>query len=211
MMKLISEKLLRRVWFAMMTLLALSTLMPGISAADSMSGVGDLTITTLDTSAQKTLELSGAVGANQTDLAAIDPCATKAKDALTAGQQHMARAMTYSDPVKKLNDSVNACFDNIQTISALVTFPTFNFTQMFETLLKQLIERLVNEVIMKICAAATGAWNSAVGNAIDTLNNGINQSGINTFGNVVTVGPAPVNPAPMAPAPLNTPSAIPGL
>jgi hypothetical protein len=208
-MKFISQKLLLSVWSLIMALLML---MPGISAADSMSGVGDLTITTLDASAQKTLELNGVVGANQTELAAIDPCATKAKDSLTEGQQHMARSMTYSDSVKKLNDSVNTCLDNIQTISAVFNLPTsFNFTQMFETILKQLMEKLVNEVIMKICAAATGAWNSAVGNAINTLNTGINQSGINTFGSVVVVGPAPPGPAPAAPAPASPPSAIPGL
>lgn len=206
MMKFIFHKLL------IITGLAWMALQPGLCAADSMSGVGDLTITTLDAAAQKTLEANGVVGANQTDNAKIILCADKAEKAADDGRKGMATTMTTSDHVQKLNDSVNACLANIQQISAIVNLPTsFNFTQIFETILKQLMERLVNEIIMKICAAATGAWNSAVGNAIDTINLGVNQSGINTFGSFVSVGPAPVSPAPMAPAPMNPPSAIPGL
>ncbi len=204
-MKSLAGKLVLSVW------LVLTAFAPGICAADSMSGLGDLTITTLDASAQNTLIWNGVIGANQTENAAVDDCAKKAAVAGKQKREDMSSVMTYSDPVKKLNDSVNTCFANIQTISVALNFPTISFTAMFETLLKQLLDRLVNDIIMKICAAATGAWNSAVGNAIDTLNSGINQSGVNTFGSVVTVGPAPVSPAPVAPAPLIGPSAIPGL
>jgi len=204
-MKSFAEKLLLSAW------LALTVLAPGICAADSMSGLGDLTITTLDASAQNTLMLNGVIGANQTENAAINDCSQKATDAGKKKREDMSSVMTYSDPVKKLNDSVNTCFANIQTISVALNFPTISFTAMFQAALKQLLDRLVNDIIMKICAAATGAWNSAVGNAIDTLNSGINQSGVNTFGSVVTVSPAPMSPAPAAPAPLIGTSAIPGL
>ena len=205
-MKLISEKLLLSVGLAFMALL------PGVCLADSMSGVGDLTITTLDLTAQKTLEANGVIGANQTDNAKIILCVEKAEKAGEDKRKGMATTMTTSSHVQKLNDSVNACLANIQTISAALNLPTsFSFTELFEAILKQLMEKLVDEIIMKICAAATGAWNSAVGNAIDTLNTGVNQSGINTFGNFVNVGPAPVSPAPYVPVPANPPSAIPGL
>src|SRR6185295_2878706 len=101
MMKLINNKLLLSVW------LAFATLMPGICTADSMSGIGDLTITTLDASAQKTLELNGVVGANQTDNAVIDDCAKKATETGKKKRENMSAAKTHNDSVKKLNDSVN--------------------------------------------------------------------------------------------------------
>ncbi|MCH8621307.1 hypothetical protein [Undibacterium sp. TS12] len=193
----------------------LGALLPGVSVADGMSGVGDLTITTLDVSAQKILAANGVVGATQVDMSLIDDCAKKKKDAGDDAKKAMATSLTPSDTAKKLNDSVNACFANIQMISMAFNLPTsFSFTELFEQILKQLIEKLVDEVIMKICAAATGAWNSAVGNAINTINSGINQSGINTFGTFVSVGsppPAPMAPASVAPAPVSPPSPIPGL
>lgn len=192
--------------------LALMVMQPGICTADSMSGVGDLTITTLDSTAQKILAANGVLGANQTDNAKIVDCSVKAEDAGDKLRKGMATAMTHSDPVNKLHNSVNACLANIQTISLAFSLPTsFNFTQLFEAILKQLMEKLVDEIIMKICAAATGAWNSAVGNAISTINSGVSQSGVNTFGNFVNVAPAPVNPAPFAPIPSSSPSGIPGL
>jgi len=192
--------------------LALMVMQPGICTADSMSGVGDLSITTLDSAAQKILAANGVLGANQTDYAKIVECSDKAADASDKLRKGMATAMTPSDPTKKLNNSVNACLANIQQISLAFNLPSgISFTLLFQTILKQLMEKLVDEFIMKICAAATGAWNSAIGNAINTINSGVSQSGIDTFGNFVNAVPVPVSPSPFAPAPANPPSGIPGL
>lgn len=191
----------------------LSLLVPAICFADSMSGVGDLTITTLDSTAQQVLAANGVLGATQTDTTKIVSCTTDMDKAGLDSTKDVATLLTPSSTTQKLDDSVNKCFARIQDISAMFNLPTsLSLTQLFETILKQLIARLVDEVIMKICTAATSAWNAAVGNAVNTINSGINQSGVNTFGNFVNVqstsGSSP--PPPMS-APAMPASAIPGL
>lgn len=191
---------------------ALACLLPAWAYADSMSGVGDLSIATLDSEAQKQLAAAGMVGANITANASIVDCNTKAKAAIEIKNKDMAAIMTTSDPTKKLQDGISSCLEKIQTISAAISFPaSLSFTALFEAALKQLREKIINEIVMKICTSATNAWNNAVNNAIGTINSGINQSGVNTFGDFVSVSNVPVNPAPKINTPFLTPSNIPGL
>lgn len=187
---------------------------PSMADADSMSGVGDLVINTLDADAQKILAANGVLGANQISNARITDCADKAKTAEVNFRRGMATALTSADPVKKLHDGINACLQKIKDISNAIELPSgFSFTQLLSKILKQLTDKIVDDIIMKICTTATNTWNSAVNNAVDTLNTGINQSGVNTFGDFVSVSasPAPASSAPLYVAPLAKPSSIPGL
>lgn len=205
------------------TLILAMSVMPVLASADSVITVGavgsvDSPLVTIDVNTQKAMRAAQTFGSNEVKARTLNNCGTLVDKAMSDAGKNVAVAAAPGDPVKKFNDSINSCLDNIQTISMLFNLPTsFSFTAAFEAILNQLIEKLVSEIIMKICAAATGAWNSAVNNAVNTVNSGINQSGVNTFGTFVSVGtgspppPAPKAPAPMAPAPMKSLSTIPGL
>lgn len=197
-------------------LLALNFMLVWVCAlpvqADSMSGVGDLVINTLDADTQKILAANGVLGANQSNNAKIVDCNDKAKNATVLFQRGMATVMTPADPVKKLNDGINACLKTIKDIADAVDLSSgLSFTELLTKILKQLRDKIIDEVVMKICTSATNAWNSTVNNAIDTLNTGINQSGVNTFGDFVSVSPAPAPAAPVFAGSVTKPSIIPGL
>ncbi|MFZ6711290.1 hypothetical protein [Undibacterium sp. TC9W] len=196
--------------------------MPVMASADSVSTVGavgsvDSSVPVLDANTQKNMRASNSLGTSETNARSQKNCGSQMDTAINNSAKNVATAAAPGDPVKRFNDSINSCLANIQTISLMTSFPTFNFTAAFEALLNQLVDKIINEIIMKICAAATGAWNSAVNNAVNTVNSGINQSGVNTFGNFVNVGTAPANPppayspAPPPAAPAQSQSTIPGL
>lgn len=191
------------------------SIMPVMVRADSGSPVGavgaiDSSLPVLDANTQKTMRAANTLGSSEAKARMQSDCGNKIDLAITKSAQNMATAAAPGDPVKRFNDSIKSCLDNIQMISVAFNLPTsFSFTAAFEAILNQLIDKLVNDIIMKICAAATGAWNSAVSNAVNTVNSGVNQSGVNTFGSFVNVGPAPVSPPPSySPAP--PPAAAPG-
>jgi hypothetical protein len=198
-------------------------IMPAMVRADSVSTVGavgsvDSSLVILDANTQKNMRASNALGTSETKARTQKNCGNDMDDAINKSSRNMATAAAPGDPVKRFNDSINSCLNNIQLISVAFNLPTsFSFTAAFEAILNQLIDKLVNDIIMKICAAATGAWNSAVSNAVSTVNSGINQSGVNTFGSFVSVGsgpssPPPVySPAPPPAAPAQSQSTIPGL
>ena len=196
---------------------------PVMVRADSVVPVGatgpvDSSLTVIDANTQKSLRSTSGYGASEAKGLAQYDCNNRNKNAINLASQEVAVVAAPGDPVKRFNDSINSCLNNIQLISVAFNLPTsFSFTAAFEAILNQLIDKLVNDIIMKICAAATGAWNSAVSNAVNTVNSGINQSGVNTFGNFVSVGPPPVSPppayspAPPPAAPSKSQSTIPGL
>ncbi|MFZ6639514.1 hypothetical protein ACO0LL_07195 [Undibacterium sp. TC4M20W] len=198
-------------------------IMPAMVRADSVSTVGavgsvDSSIAILDANTQKNMRATNALGTSETNARSQKNCGNQFDTAINNSAKNVATAAAPGDPVKRFNDSINSCLENIQLISVAFNLPTsFSFTAAFEAILNQLIDKLINEIIMKICAAATGAWNSAVNNAVNTVNSGINQSGVNTFGNFVNVGTAPANPppayspAPPPAAPAQSQSTIPGL
>lgn len=198
-------------------------IMPVMARADSVSTVGavgsvDSGLVILDANTQKNMRATNALGTNETNARTQKNCGPQMDTAINNSAKNMATAAAPGDPVKRFNDSINSCLQNIQMISVAFNLPTsFSFTAAFEAILNQLIDKIVNDIIMKICAAATGAWNSAVSNAVNTVNSGINQSGVNTFGSFVNVGPAPVSPppayspAPPPAAPAQSQSTIPGL
>ncbi len=199
-------------------------IMPLMARADSVVPVGatgdvDSTLPVFDANTQKTMRAASTYGASETKGKAQNNCDARMKTAIAAAAEGVAVAAAPGDPVKRFNESIHSCLENIQFISIAVNLPTsFSFTAALEAFLKQLVDKLVDEMIMKICAAATGAWNSAVSNAVNTVNSGVNQSGVNTFGNFVSVGPPPPSPAPLAysppppaAAPAKSQSTIPGL
>lgn len=198
-------------------------IMPVMARADTPIPVGatgdvDSSLPIFDANTQKTMRAASTYGASEAKGKAQNNCDTRMKTAIDDAAKGVAVAAAPGDPVKRFNDSINSCLNNIQLISVAFNLPTsFSFTAAFEAILNQLIDKLVNDIIMKICAAATGAWNSAVSNAVNTVNSGINQSGVNTFGSFVSVGPPPPSPAPAysppppAAAPVKSQSTIPGL
>lgn len=203
-------------------ILVMASYLPMTSHADDVTTVGavgavDSSLPTLDANTQKNMRATNALGSNETKARAQSNCGTRFDQSIDKAAKNVATAAAPGDPVKRFNDAINTCLDNIQTIAQSIKLPTFSFTAAFETILSTLIDRLVNDVLMKICNSATGAWSNAVNNAMNTVNTGINQSGVNTFGTFVSMGPAPASPAPAyaAPAPAmpaaKSASIIPGL
>lgn len=203
-------------------LMVVASCLPLTALADDVATVGavgevDSKLKTLNANEQKNLRASNALGTNETKARAQSNCGSRFDKSIDDAAKNVATAAAPGDPVKRFNDAIKTCLDNIQNIASAIKLPTFSFTAAFETILTGLIDRLVNDVLMKICNSATGAWSNAVNNAMNTVNTGINQSGVNTFGTFVSMGPAPATPAPLpatpaAPAPMQkSNSTIPGL
>lgn len=204
-------------------LLFVFSLMPLVVAADTNSTVGavgavDSKLPLLDANTQKNMRANNTLGTSEAKARAQSNCGDKFDKSIDQAAKNVATAAAPGDPLKRFNDAIGSCLENIQTISMALSFPTLSITGALEAILNKVIDKLINDVLMKICAAATGTWNNAINNAVNTVNTGINQSGINTFGSFVSVSQTPVSPAPLAPAPpapapapFKSNSAIPGL
>lgn len=107
-----------------------------------------------------------------------DPtCEDDMKNMLERASAEFLVAYTPPDPSETFNASISDCLSNIQSFSIDLPFADvlgFDFT----SLLDGLMGDLMDAVMTKACESATSSWKSAIDNASQTIQSGVNQFGI---------------------------------
>ena len=98
-----------------------------------------------------------------------------------AESARVAYVQTYqprTDPVKTFNDSIQSCIEDT------VNFPTFDFKIPSLGDLQQILKKMGDELIRKVCKAASDQFDRVVAEASSTIAQPVDQvPGIDVYGN----------------------------